>query len=179
MSLARRIALVVPLLVALLAAPVAVSAFWAGHALTDSDGYAERMKEAWKTGGVKSEIEDLVTAAATEKVQEYFNVSGSGQNVLADFAQQFLTGQIETGLSSGAFVKAWTDWHRQLHKDLATIVLGGDPELTTVQGSTITTDLTPLVSVLFSGTVGEIVKKALGTDMLVQKIELDYDIEQQ
>jgi len=178
-SRGRRLALLPFLLLALVSVPLAVSGFWADRALSDSDGYAARMQDAWLTGGFQGEINELVTTAATERVQDFFGANGTGQNFLADLALQVVTDRIDAGLASGDFVKAWTEWHRQLHQDLAATVQGGQPETTAVAGSTLTTDLTPLVSALLSGGIGDVARNALGDEVLVQQIDLGYDLQGQ
>ena len=169
----------VVLVIALVAlVPLSVSGLWADRALSDSDAYAERMKQAWKTGGLMSEFDGLLTDATLEQVYDYFGATERGQNALADFAADFAVGTVTRQVGSGAFVKAWYDWHYGLHQDLAAVIRGETPPgATEVDGSELTVDISPLVGALLTGRIGDLVEQAAGDQLSVQRFDTGYDLE--
>lgn len=173
---AVRIALLV---LAGFAAPLAVYGFWAEHALDNSDAYADEMVQAWGDAAVREEVDAKVVQTTTQKVYDYFEVSGPGQNAAADLALSFATGTIDQTLSSGTFVAAWREWHLQLHQDLALIARGGTPEVTSVEGHTVTVDGQRLVESLFDSFFGRLALQAIDEDALVIQIEAQDDVEAQ
>lgn len=179
MSGLRRTALVLALLVAVVATPLAVSGFWVGHAQADADGFVARMQDAWAQGGVRDELTDQVQTAAAARVYEQFGVTGSGQNWLADLAVGFAGGQIEAGLSSEQFRTAWGEYHGALHADLAAVVRGDQPANIEIDGSVVTLGLAPLVSALDFGPLTGQVRGALGGDLLRWELETGTNLEGQ
>lgn len=167
----RRLALVLLGLVLLVAPPLAVSGFWADHALSDHAGYAERMQQQWLQGDVRAEFGAVVTDRAREQIQ-----GSLGEGGLADIATGFATSFIASGLGSEAFVGAWGDWHRQLHEDLAAIVKGQSPRTVSVDGTFLTVDIAPLVSSLLTGPIGGLALRVVGQEGLVQRIDTGYDL---
>lgn len=170
----RRLVLAVLAAVLLVAAPLAVSGFWADHALDDHAGYAGRMQDAWVRGGVESEFGAVVTGQAREQIQ-----GSIGEGGLADLATGLATNVIGSGLGSQQFADAWMLWQQQLHQDLAAIVQGAPPRSVGVEGSILTVDISPLVSALLSGPIGGLALQVLGDDVLVQEIDTGYDLQGQ
>lgn len=165
------------MLAVFIAAPLAVSGLWSAHALDDSEGFAEQMRTAWTENGLQTEFGETVRTAAVEEVYAYFGVAGADESLLADAAANYAVATIDRQLSSGAFVKAWTDWHEQLHRDLAASAKNEEGSNLTVDGSIITVDASALVDALLSGPIGALAVGALGDDAFVQQIDAGYDVE--
>lgn len=170
----RRIALVLAGLLLFAAAPLAVSGMWTAQALQDHDGYADRMHQVWLHGGVRSEFGAVVTDRTQQQLQ-----ASLGQGGLASIATGLATSLIESGLSSDRFASAWGQWHRQLHADLAAVVVGDTPRTVVIDGSLMTVDMAPLVSSLLTGPLGGLAIRAVGEDELVQQIDTGYDLQGQ
>ena len=165
------------MLAVFISAPLAVSGLWSAHALNNSEGFAEQMQVAWTEDDLQTEFGDTVRTATVDEVYAYFDVTGPGESFLADAAVNYAVATIDRQLSSGEFVKAWTDWHEQLHRDLAAIAKDEDTATLTVDGSIITVDASPLVDALISGPIGALAVGALGDDAFVQQIDAGYDVE--
>lgn len=165
------------LLAVLVTAPLAVSALWSEHALNDTEGFAEQIRTSYIADGVYREFGDTVLANTEEQVYEYFSVSGPGENFLADTAAELATNTIEQSLTSGSFIKAWTDWHAQLHQDLAAVARGGTGTIVSVDGAILTVDATDLVDALLTGPIGALAAGALGDQAVTQEIDAGYDVE--
>lgn len=161
----------------LITTPLAVSGQWGQRALTDTDGFAQAMGDAYIQDGIYREFGDTVLAATEEEIYSRFSVSGPGENFLADAALAAVTRSIESQLTSGAFIKAWTDWHAQLHRDLSAIAQGETGEITSVDGSTLTVNATDLATALLSGPLANLAGAAIDEDALTQEIDTGYDLE--
>ena len=177
MTVQRRLLSVPLILVILVATPLAVSGFWSDRALDDSTVFGRQMQAAWRSGDLQPEFRQMITDATTEQVNSYFQVTGPGQNPLADTAQGYAETMISNNLDSPAFLVQWGVFNAALHKDLATIIKGGTPEVTSVDGSVIAVDISPLVSALLTGPIGQIAQGLLGDELSVQHIDVGYDLE--
>ena len=136
------------------------------------------MTEALDDPDVLAELEILATDAATQKIYEYFSVTGPGQHT-ADTAVAYAQGVLDSSLQSAVFQSGWHAWQSSLHKDLATIARGGTPPVTTVDGSQISVDITPLVRSLLTGPVGFLARSALGDEPMIKSIDAGEDVESQ
>ncbi len=174
-----RLSRIPALLLAAILGPLAIAGLWAEHALNDSTGFADSMTEALDDPDVLAELEILATDAATQKIYEYFSVTGPGQHTLADTAVAYAQGVLDSSLQSPVFQSGWHAWQSSLHKDLATIARGGTPPVTTVDGSQISVDITPLVRSLLTGPVGFLARSALGDEPMIKSIDAGEDVESQ
>ncbi len=166
------------LLIALLVtAPLAVSGLWAERALNDSEGFADQMRQRYIDDGIYREFGETVLAATQEQIYDFFSVSGPDESFLADTAVSLATNSIEQRLTSGAFIKAWADWHAQLHRDLAAIARGDTGSIVAVDGTILTVDASDLAGALLTGPLGTLAAGVLGDEQVTQQIDAGYDVE--
>ena len=165
------------LVAVLITAPLAVSGLWAQSALNDSEGFAEQMRDRYVADGIYREFGDTVLTATEEQIYDFFSVSGPGEGFLPDTAVTFATNSIQQRLTSGAFIKAWADWHRQLHRDLAAIARGGTGSIVAVDGDILTVDASDLAEALITGPLGTLAAGVVGEQDLTQQIDAGYDVE--
>ena len=139
-----------------IAAPLAISGFWASSSLPDSDGFADRLADEWERGLIQQEFVITMQASAEEQIR-----SEVGQGFFGDIAVNLVNDSMESAAESPEFAAVWRQWMYDLHQDLVLIARGGQPAGTSVVGNTVTVNIEPLLEVLVSDEL-----LALGGDRL-------------
>ena len=122
--------------------------FLSERSLQDSTGFADSMSEALQDPAVKSELQTLVRATATEVLADLSDSGGVVGTIVSGLDPQSLADTAAKAIDSQAFATAWQQWALLLHQGLADYAQGIPNDDLTVQGNVIDVRAGPLITPL-------------------------------
>ena len=145
--------------------PLGAMGLWAQTALTDAEGFSDRMEEAWQVPAVRTEVrEQARTYIFTELSQLSF---GPFTTLFRDQAQQFADDALTDVLASEQFADGWSALSTSIFVALTS----------QSDDAAVTIDVAPVLEPLLADTLNGALGQFIGDIDIPLQVEVNAEIE--